>query len=150
LGFGAAVAAVAVAGAVVTRRNQRWYERLDRPRWNPPKQAFGPVWTVLYALMVASAYRVWRAPDSPGRTRALRLWAAQLLANGAWSPLFFGAHRPKVALADLGLLLGALGGYAAAAARVDGPAAWMMAPYGAWSTFAAALNGEIVRRNPQA
>jgi tryptophan-rich sensory protein len=37
--------------------------------------------------------------------------------------------------------------YAAAARRVDKPAAWLMAPYLAWVAFATVLNAEIVRLN---
>src|SRR4051812_15416078 len=118
-GLGGAVVTVAAVAGVVTRRNLGWYRRLDRPPWNPPGQAFGPVWAVLYPLMVASALRIWRAPDSAERTRALALWATQLVANGAWTPLFFGARRPRLALGDLGALLATLGGYAACAAKID-------------------------------
>ncbi|HEX6095671.1 MAG TPA: tryptophan-rich sensory protein [Thermoanaerobaculia bacterium] len=37
--------------------------------------------------------------------------------------------------------------YTNAARKVDKPAAWMMAPYLLWASFAGALNAEIVRRN---
>ena len=33
-------------------------------------------------------------------------------------------------------------------ARVSGVAAWLLAPYLAWVSFATALNGEIWRLNP--
>jgi tryptophan-rich sensory protein len=97
--------------------------------------------------MTASAYRVWRAPPSRARARALALWWTQLAANAAWSPLFFAAHRPRAALADLALLLGAVGLYASQARRVDSAAAWMNAPYAARSGFASVLNAEIIRFN---
>lgn len=145
--FGGAVAAAALPGAWVTSRSLGWYRRLERPSWTPPDALFGPVWTALYATVAASGYRVWRASPSRARSRALALWAAQLALNGAWTPLFFGAHRPRAALADLGLLLAAIGAYASQAAKVDRPAAWMMAPYGAWCAFATALNADIVIRN---
>lgn len=151
-GLAAVVAAAVMPGALATAsaRNRAWYRRLRKPAWTPPDAIFGPVWTALYALMTASAWRVWRAPASAERSRALAWWGAQLAANGAWTPLFFGAHRPRLALADLGLLLGALGLYVREARRVDRGAAWMMAPYGAWSLFAAGLNGAIVRRGATA
>jgi translocator protein len=147
-GFCGACAATALLGARATLRNKRWYRTLKKPAFTPPDSLFGPVWTALYALMSISAYRVWRAPPSTERSRALGLWGAQLAANAAWSPLFFGAHRPRAALADLTLLLSAVGLYSSQARRVDAPAAWMMVPYLAWAGFATVLNGEIVRRNP--
>jgi tryptophan-rich sensory protein len=106
------------------------------------------VWTVLYATIAVSGWRTWRRPDSPERTRALRLWAVQMAANAAWTPIFFGARRPRPALADLTVQLAATAGYVATAARVDRPAAVVLAPYLAWTAFAGALNEEIVRRNP--
>ena len=148
LGFGGACATAALIGARANVASKRWYRTLAKPPFQPPDWLFGPVWTVLYALTATSAYRVWRTPESAARTRALRAWATQLAANAAWSPLFFGARRPRAALADLGLLVGALALYARRAAEVDAPAAWMTAPYGAWCGFAALLNAEIVRRNP--
>jgi tryptophan-rich sensory protein len=139
----------ALAGSWATRRGlQRWYPRLDKPRFTPPRWVFGPVWSGLYALMAGSAWRVWRLPSSPRRTRALAWWGTQLALNAAWSPLFFGARWPRAALADLALLLGATAGYTATVRELDRPAAWMMAPYLAWTGFAGVLNAEIARRNP--
>jgi tryptophan-rich sensory protein len=148
-GFLATVAAAAGAGARFSVREPetaRWYEALDKPGFTPPDRVFPVVWTTLYGLMAASAWRVWRSA-SPLRGRALGLWGAQLALNAAWSPIFFGAKRPAAALGDLGALLFALGAYTATARRVDRAAAWLMAPYALWSGFAAVLNAEIVRRN---
>jgi benzodiazapine receptor len=143
-----ATAAVAIVGARSTVRGRGlWYRRLAKPRFNPPDRVFGPVWTALYALMSYSAYRIWRKRSSPERTRALTLWGAQLGLNGLWSPLFFGSHRPRAALADLVGLAAAIGAYIAAAAKVDRVAALLMAPYAAWVSFAGVLNEEIVRLN---
>ncbi len=146
--YAVAVAATAAAGGAATSRSVGgWYRRLRKPPFQPPPQAFGPVWTGLYATMAWSAWRIWKAPPSAARTRALRLWWTQLALNAAWSPLFFGARRPKAALADLLLLTGAVVAYANAARRVDAGAAAMMLPYLAWLGFAGVLNEEIVRRN---
>ena len=70
-------------------RPRRWRDRCGgdpaRPRHlvSPAAQAalqpalvvFGPVWTTLYGLMSWSAYRIWKRPDSPERTRALQISA---------------------------------------------------------------------------
>ena len=96
-----------------------------------------------------SAYRIYRKPDSPERTKALRIWVAQLGLNGVWTPLFFGARKPRAALVDLVGLWTAVAAYIKAASRLDRVAGYLMAPYLAWVTFAGALNGAIVRRNPR-
>jgi benzodiazapine receptor len=126
----------------------RWYRRLAKPPFQPPSAAFAPVWTALYTTIAVSGWQVWRRGDSPARSRALALWGAQLAANAAWTPAFFGAKRPRLALAVLGVQLSTATAYAATAARVDRSATALVLPYLGWSTFAGVLNTEIVRRNP--
>lgn len=146
LALGGLTFLVARVGAMSTRPGV-WYRSLRKAKANPPPAAFGPVWTALYAAMAFSAWRVWRAPDSPARSRALRLWAAQLGLNAAWSPTFFAAKRPRAALGIVAALLPTLGSYIKAAAQVDRLAARLMVPYLAWSGFATYLNGAIVSKN---
>ena len=149
--FGAAVVMPALGGARFAPASGTpigdWYERLEKPPFNPPNAAFGPVWTALYAAIATSGYRVYRSIPSGARSRALRLWFLQLTVNGAWSPIFFGARSPTLALGDLILLLPLLEAYRREAARVDRNAARLFVPYIAWALFAGALNFEIVRRN---
>lgn len=145
--YAAAVAVAAVGGAAATRRSvATWYPALSKPAWTPPPQAFGPVWTLLYAQMAYSAQRVARSTD-PGRRRALGLWWLQLGLNAAWTPVFFGTRRPGAGAAVICALLPAVAATAAASARVDRRAGVLYAPYLAWSSYAAALNLSIWRRN---
>ncbi len=152
-GFAAAVAGAAWFGAQYSPRDARtrlWYDRLDKPSFNPPQAVFPVVWTALYGLMAVSGWRVWSAESSDQRTHALQLWAAQLLSNAQWTKLFFGEHRPVRALVDVVTLEAAIVKYIATAAKVDRMAAACFVPYAAWVAFAAVLNAEIVRRNPGA
>jgi translocator protein len=143
----AGVALAAAGGSAATRRAVvDWYPTLRKPSWTPPSRAFGPVWTVLYAQLAYSAQRIDRSSD-PRRRRALALWWAQLGLNAAWSPVFFGARRPGAAALVIGALLPTAAATAAASARIDRRSGLLYAPYLAWSTFAAALNVEIWRRN---
>jgi tryptophan-rich sensory protein len=148
LTFGAITAAAAALGGAATAKSVRspWYWRLKKPRFQPPPAAFGPAWTILYGLMTASAWRVWRAPSSPERTRALAWWGTQISLNAAWTWIFFGARKPAAALVELSALLGAIVLYANEARKVDRAAAWLVAPYIGWTGFAGVLNEEIVRR----
>jgi benzodiazapine receptor len=146
--FGALTTGSALLGVRVSSSGQPWFQRLRKPPFQPPSWAFGPVWTVLYGLMSLSAWRVWNRPAGPKRSWALALWGVQLGFNALWSPLFFGKHRKRAALADIAALGVSLAAYTATAHRVDPGAAWMMAPYLAWVGFASALNEEIVRLNP--
>jgi translocator protein len=124
-----------------------WFRTLRKPAFEPPRKVFPIVWGVLYGAMAYSAWRVWRAPKSPERTRALALWGSQLALNAAWTPLFFAAKRPALALADIAALDVAATGYTLQAKRVDGQAALVITPYLGWLGFATALNGAIVAKN---
>ncbi|WNG13985.1 TspO/MBR family protein [Cystobacter fuscus] len=147
--FGVLTAGAALLGARSSSSTQVWYQRLRKPRFQPPAWVFGPVWTTLYGLMSLSAWRVWNRPAGPRRSWALALWGVQLGFNALWSPLFFGKHRPRTALLDIAALGVSLAAYTGAARQVDRGASWMMVPYLAWVGFASALNEEIVRLNPR-
>jgi tryptophan-rich sensory protein len=141
------VSAAAGIGGVGTAAGVRsWYPSLDRPPWRPPDQAFGPVWSALYAANAVSAWLVWRA-DPKGSRPALNMYGAQLALNAAWPLLFFGLKRPGVALVEIGLLWVAIAVTVAAFARRHRVAALLLVPYLAWVTFALALNWDLWRRN---
>lgn len=145
--YAVAVAAAAAVGGAATRRSvETWYPKLRKPAWTPPSWAFGPAWTVLYAQMAYSARRVARSQD-PARRQALALWWLQLGLNAAWTPVFFGARRTGGGALLITALLPAIAATAVASGRVDRRAGLLYAPYLAWSTYAAALNLEIWRRN---
>lgn len=147
--FGAATAAAAAAGGIVgaKRKNKLWYRALRKPALTPPDRVFPLVWPVLYGLTAASGYRVFRSGTSSARNAALALWGTQLAFNAAWSPAFFGAHKPKLAEKTLLGNVLSLGAYTAVAGTIDRPAAWMMAPYLGWLGFAGYLNHGIIEKN---
>lgn len=123
-----------------------WFQSLRLPVWQPPGAAFGIVWSVLYALMGAAAAIVWRS-GHPQRGVALGVFALQLVANLAWSPLFFAAHEIAASLALLvGILFMALGA-TLLFARVRPLAGWMLVPYLVWLCYAAVLNLRILQLN---
>ena len=130
-----------------SRRTKAWYRRLSKSKLTPPDRAFGIVWPVLYGLSALSAWRVWRTPPSRARTKALGMWGAQLVTNAAWTPIFFGAKRPRLAMGDLAGLAASLGGYALEARKVDPAAAWLTVPYLGWTCFAGYLNATIIAKN---
>lgn len=149
-GFGLLTAGVAWYGSRYSRRGSQdsWYRDLDKPGFTPPDAVFPAVWTTLYAMIAWSGWRVWSAAPSRQRNAALRLWVSQLAANAKWSKLFFGQHQTALALTDILALETAIVSYISAARKVDRGAANAFIPYAAWIAFAAVLNAEIVRRNP--
>ncbi len=138
--------AVAVAAVASSRfMPGPWYEALAKPEWTPPNWLFGPVWTILYVMIAVAGALVWRA----GAPLVLRvLWAAQLVLNGIWTPLMFGAHAIGAALIDITLLWLAIAGFVALGWRAgERLAAILLLPYLAWVSYAAALNAAIWRLN---
>lgn len=113
------------------------YQDLEAPAWAPPGWVFGPVWTVLYLMVGTAAWMAWRAGASKG---TLGLWGAQLAANLAWTPLFFGLGERGWALVDIVILFALVVATIVAFARTEKRAAWLLAPYAAWVAFATMLN----------
>jgi len=125
-----------------------WYAALRKPSWNPPGWIFAPVWTALYTMMAVAAWLVWKRGGFAAQRRPLALFLVQLALNAIWTPLFFGLHWPAVAFVEIVLLWLAIAATLAAIRRVSRVAAWLLAPYWAWISFAAALNFTLWRLNP--
>jgi tryptophan-rich sensory protein len=142
----------AVAGAIgafASVNAPEFYGTLEKPDWAPPSGVFGPVWTFLYVAMAIAAWLVWRERGWARARGALGLFVLQLALNALWSWLFFAWHRGGLALADIGVLLALIVATLAAFARIRRLAAWLLVPYLAWVSFAAALNYSVWQRNPQ-
>jgi translocator protein len=133
-------------GAVASVDASSFYAQLSKPSWAPPAAVFGPVWSVLYALMGFSAWLVWRSPGS--KKLALGLFGAQLTANALWSWLFFAWHRGAFAAAEVLLLLALIVATVVAFWRISRPAAMLLVPYLMWVSFASALTWAVWRSNP--
>ena len=143
-----ALALVAGAAAFGGRfRPDAWYQALDKPAWNPPNWIFAPVWMLLYAAMAIAAWFAWRSGAGPWRTVGLILWLAQLIANAAWSWIFFGRHRPGWALLDIAVMFVLILATLLVFFRLSQVAGWLMVPYLAWVGFAACLNSALWMRN---
>ena len=124
-----------------------WFRRLVKPEWNPPAWLFGPVWTTLYFLIGVAVYRVARRSDHPALPAALTWFFVQLALNALWSPLFFGLHRPDLALVCIVTLWVAILGTMRAFARITPASAALLVPYLLWVSFATALNAAIWHLN---
>ncbi|RKS06852.1 TspO/MBR related protein [Nocardiopsis sp. Huas11] len=145
--FVAAVAAAALSGVLLSPDTAQEYARLEQPDWAPPSWLFGPVWTTLYAMIALAGWLVWRRFGWQGARLALSLFALQLLLNAAWSPLFFTLGLRGTAFADIAVLWVVLSATIALFARLSRPAAWLLVPYWAWTTFAALLSFTMWRLN---
>lgn len=139
----------AAVGAVASRDAARFYAELTLPAWAPPATIFGPVWTVLYAMMGVAAWLVWRVGGLGVARRALTLFVVQLAVNALWSWLFFGWHLGALAFADVLLLWLLIVAMLLAFWRIRPLAGALLIPYLLWVSFAAVLNLVVWQLNPQ-
>jgi tryptophan-rich sensory protein len=147
LGWALLTAVAAAVGGVASRSAAGFYATLDRPTWAPPGWVFGPTWTVLYLLMATAAWLVART-GGPGSGAALTLYVAQLVANAAWTWLFFALRRGAWAFGEVLLLLALVALTLVAFWRVRPVAGVLLLPYLTWVSFATALTWSVWRRNP--
>lgn len=89
---------------LISRSGMDRYEQLAQPPLSPPRILFPIVWSILYILMGIGAARVYLAPER-GWKPALTLFAAQLLVNLLWTPLFFALELRFAAFIWLLVLL---------------------------------------------
>ncbi|MFM7029081.1 MAG: TspO/MBR family protein [Chakrabartia sp.] len=127
-----------------------WFVALNRPAIVPPGWVFGLVWSTLYVLLGLALAMILNARGALGRGRALGLFSLQLGLNLAWSPLFFAFHQVSLALGLILLILALTIATSFAFASIRKAAAWLLVPYMVWLSFAAVLNYEIDRLNPDA
>nr|ACM08760.1 Translocator protein [Salmo salar] len=109
-------------------------------------------YTNLYTGMGYGSYLVWK--ECGGFTEdavvPLGFYGLQLALNWAWTPIFFGAHKLKMALIEIVMLTGAVGATMVSWYPVNRTASLLLTPYLAWLCLATSLNYCIWRDNPDA
>jgi tryptophan-rich sensory protein len=143
----AAAFGVAILGGLSTDIGP-WYRSLAEPPWKPPDFLFGPAWTLIYACAAIAGVRAWQRADTRARRDGLLgLFALNAFLNVLWSLLFFRLRRPDWALAEVGFLWLSILLLIVFLGRFSRASGWLLAPYLAWVSFAAALNLAVVRLN---
>ena len=142
----AAIAVVALLFGGLTTTTGTWFRALRKPSWQPPDWVFGPMWTGIAVLCVWLAVNAWVvAPQA--HLRIALLFGANAVFHMAWSPLFFMMKRPDWALIEVVFLWLSLAALVVGRGPLAALSAWLIAPYLAWVSVAAAINLWIVRHN---
>ncbi len=116
-----------------------WYEELIKSPLNPPSYVFGIVWPILYAIMAFVSFKM--------AEKISTLFILQLLANAAWSWIFFYFHAPLIALIDISVLI-YLNLKIINVIKIESSILfYMYLPYLVWLSFAAFLNASIIFLN---
>ena len=83
-----------------------WYSQLIKPSWSPPSWLFGPVWTVLYAIIFVSFGRVFLlAFQKQIPAIVIVPFILNIIFNLAFTPLQFGIKNNLLAAIDIALVL---------------------------------------------
>ena len=83
-----------------------WYQQLLKPTWAPPSFVFGPVWTVLYAIIAASyGYVGYLFINHRIGFMVVLPFILNVLFNAAYSPIQFGLKNNVLASVDITLVL---------------------------------------------
>ena len=138
----------AAVGSIASINAQSFYVQLVKPDWAPPGYVFGPVWTVLYALMGLAAWQVWRVEGFKGSRPALCLYLVQLGCNALWSWLFFVWNLGLASFVEILVLLALILATTVSFRRKSPLAGALLAPYLLWVLYAAFLNYTLWRLNP--
>ncbi len=86
-----------------------WYQQLIKPSWAPPSWLFGPVWTVLYILIVLSFGKVFWMTWKKEISFLITLpFVLNLIFNFLFTPIQFGLKNNLLASVDILLVLATL------------------------------------------
>ena len=142
--------AASAVGAAASIQARSFYSQLAQPAWAPPAWLFGPVWTVLYAMMAIAAWLVWRSGGFRANRIALSFFLVQLVLNAFWSWLFFAWQRGALAFTDIVLLWVFIVVTLVSFWRVRPLSGVLLIPYLLWVSFASVLNYSVWQLNPLA
>lgn len=116
------------------------YGAVLKPPLSPPAILFPIAWTILYICMGVALYFIQKQPENPQRTSAIRMFAAQLIANFCWPIVFFSFRAYGFAAVWLAVLIILVAWTTVLFYRQKKVAGYLMIPYLAWCCFALYLN----------
>jgi benzodiazapine receptor len=128
-----------------------WYSQLIKPTWAPPSWVFGPVWTVLYAIIFVSFGMVFYKAFTKEISWMIALpFALNLLFNFIFTPIQFGLKNNLLASIDILLILGTLMWALSSVWHTVPELRWVAyvnIPYFLWVSFATVLQITILFLN---
>lgn len=125
-----------------------WYAALAKPSWAPPSWLFGPVWTVLYAIIAVSyGYVAYMFLQKRISFWVLLPFGLNLVFNALFTPVQFGLRSNWLASADIILVLVTLIWALVAIYPHARWVAYVNIPYLLWVCFATVLQFSITALN---
>jgi translocator protein len=128
-----------------------WYSQLIKPSWAPPSWLFGPVWTVLYAIIAVTFGTVFYKAFTGKLSWIVALpFVLNLVFNFAFTPIQFGLKNNLLAAIDIIIVLGTLIWAFWAIWHASSDLRWVVyanIPYLLWVSFATVLQLTITYLN---
>ncbi len=127
------------------------YQALIKPSWSPPGWLFGPVWTVLYAIIAVSFGTVFYKAFTKQIPWIVALpFALNVLFNFAFPPIQFRLVNNFLASIDILLVVGTLIWALYAVWHASPELSWVVyanIPYLLWVSFATCVQLNITYLN---
>jgi len=125
-----------------------WYLSLIKPSWSPPAWLFGPVWTVLYILIIISFGKVFQSFFKKEISFLILLpFILNIIFNLIFTPLQFGLRSNLLAAIDIILVLITLIWAMVAIYPTFRWITFMQIPYLLWVSLATVLQLSILFLN---
>ena len=121
------------------------YKNLNQSSLTPPNYVFGPVWALLYTLMLSSTYIIYTKCKTI--CFPIYIFFVHLFFNFLWSYLFTKIENKVYALVDIYIMISLTILYMNLYKKIDLNAFKMNIPYLLWILFASYLNLYIVVYN---
>jgi len=119
---------------------QNWYSQLIKPFFAPPAWLFGPVWTVLYILIIISyGYAGYLFFTKKIPFIVVLPFILNLIFNLIFTPIQFGLQNNLLAAIDILLVVGTLIWALIAISPYVSWIAYINIPYLLWGAFATIL-----------
>lgn len=143
----ALIAIGSVIGSLTKPEISSWYSTLNRSTLTPPNYVFPVAWTILYGIIGACGWLIWRKSQFPRLSVIKTLYVTQLILNWSWTPLFFHYHLTGLSLVVLGLMDILVVTIIWLAYKKMRALSLLMIPYLSWILFATYLNFYIWQYN---
>lgn len=143
----ALIAIGGIIGSLTKPEISTWYSTLNRSTLTPPNYVFPLAWTILYGIIGACGWLIWRASSFHKLSVIKTLYVIQLILNWSWTPLFFHYHLTGlslVVLVAMDILVATIIWLSYRKIRL---VSVLMMPYLLWILFATYLNFYIWQCN---
>lgn len=125
-----------------------WYEQLIKPSFAPPSWLFGPVWTILYAIIfITFGYTIFLVIKKRIPKSVLTPLVLNLVSNALFTPIQFGLKNNFLAALDITVVLISLLWFIYLILKQNKIIALAQIPYLLWVSFATVLQFSITWLN---